>query len=150
MQCEIATWYDNWNSIGLANLVAKKVPLTYATRYNLAFASLLTSPDGYTLGLDQQFGSQVLAQIRQQAPAARICAGIGDAGIAETVADNLQHTNRSTANIVAYLKEQALDGMTIDAEGAGMSSVTALLSQLSPISEFQMQCKLPFASDLVL
>lgn len=57
MQFEIATWYDTWTGAGLANLVDKKVPLKYATRYNLAFGSFLASLNGYTLSLDAQFAS---------------------------------------------------------------------------------------------
>lgn len=73
-----------------------------------------------------------MAQIREQAPTVRIYAGAGDTGLAETVLDNAQNENRSTANIVAYLKQQGLDGIAIDAERGGMPGVAQLVRQLSP------------------
>ncbi|HEU4558026.1 MAG TPA: hypothetical protein VFS20_09260, partial [Longimicrobium sp.] len=102
MSFEIATWYDTWNSTGLENLVQKKVPLNYATRYNLAFAIFAQVSNGYTVDLNAQYASQVLSQIRTQAPGVLIYAGVGDTGLSETVADNSANNNRSTANIVAY------------------------------------------------
>src|SRR4051812_45533097 len=98
---QIATWYDTWNATGLSNLVNKIVPLNYATRYNLAFASLVASgSSGYTVQTTGQYADQVKTQIAAQAPSALIYVGLGSTGLADTVADNTQHKNRSTANIV--------------------------------------------------
>lgn len=132
MSFEIATWYDTWNSTGLQNLVQGKVPLNYATRYNLAFGEFVAVSNGYTVDLNAQYASDVLAQIRTQAPGVLIYAGVGDTGLSETVADNAQNNNRSTANIVTYLKQQGLDGICIDSEAEGMSDVPALVTQLGP------------------
>lgn len=132
MGFEIATWYDTWNATGLANLVQGKVPLNLATRYNLAFGEFVQVSNGYTVDLNAKFAGQVLAQIRKQAPGVLIYAGVGDTGLSATVQDNQQNNNRSTANIVAYLKQQGLKGITIDAEGAGMPDVAQLVSQLGP------------------
>jgi hypothetical protein len=133
MSFEIATWYDTWNSTGLENLVQKKVPLNYASRYNLAFGEfvLVSDTTGYTLALNAPYASQVLSQIRTQAPGVLIYAGVGDTGLSKTAKDNAQNNNRSTANIVAYLQQEGLNGITIDSEEDGMSSVTELVSQLS-------------------
>lgn len=132
MSFEIATWYDTWNSTGLQNLVQKKVPLDYASRYNLAFGEFVAAANGYTVDLNAAFASQVLAQIRAQAPAVLIYAGVGDTGLSATVADNRANNNRSTANIVAYLRQQGLNGITIDSESDGMGDVAELVSQLGP------------------
>jgi GH18 family chitinase len=132
MSFEIATWYDTWNSTGLDNLVQQKVPLNYAVRYNLAFGEFVAVANGYTVDLNAQFASQVLAQIRKQAPGVLIYAGVGDTGLSATVADNRENDNRSTTNIVAYLQQQGLDGITIDSESDGMSDVAELVSQLGP------------------
>jgi|GEM_PF-1311528 len=132
MSFEIATWYDTWNSTGLENLVQQKVPLDYATRYNLAFGEFVAVSNGYTVSLDARYASQVLAQIRTQAPGVLVYAGVGDAGLPATVADNREHDNRSTANIVASLQQQGLDGISIDSEGDGMGSVAELVTQLGP------------------
>ena len=132
MSFEIATWYDTWNSTGLENLVQQKVPLDYATRYNLAFGKFVEVSNGYTLDLDAQYASQVLAQIQTQAPGVLVYVGVGDTGLPATVADNTANGNRSTANIVAYLQQQGLNGITIDSEGDGMSSVAELVTQLGP------------------
>ncbi len=132
MSFEIATWYDTWNSTGLNNLVQGKVPLNYASRYNLAFGEFVLGSNGYTVDLNAQFAGQVLAQIRTQAPGVLIYAGVGDTGLSATVQDNLQNNNRATANIVAYLRQQGLDGITIDSEQDGMSYVPELVSQLGP------------------
>ena len=132
MSFEIATWYDTWNSTGLANLVAQTVPLQYASRYNLAFGEFVLGSNGYTVDLNAQYAAQVLAQIKAQAPGALIYAGVGDTGLADTVADNAANDNRSTANIVAYLQQQGLNGITIDSESDGMSSVADLVTQLGP------------------
>jgi hypothetical protein len=132
MNFEIATWYDTWNSTGLENLVQKKVPLTYANRYSLAFGEFVSGSSGYTVSLNAPFASQVLAQLQAQAPYTPIYAGVGDTGLSATVADNRQNNNRSTANIVAYLGQQRLGGITIDSESDGMGDVVELVSQLSP------------------
>ncbi|ROZ74391.1 glycosyl hydrolase family 18 protein [Ramlibacter sp. WS9] len=133
MAFEIATWYDTWNSTGLANLVQKKVPLDYATRYNLAFGIFQQGANGYTVDMNGQYASQVLAQLKAQAPGALVYAGVGDTGLVATVQDNQQNKNRSTANIVAYLQQQGLNGISIDSEQfESMSSVPNLVTQLGP------------------
>lgn len=132
MDFEIATWYDTWNAQGLANLQAGTVPLGYASRYNLAFGVFEPCANGYTLDLNGKYASQVMAQIRRQAPGVLIYAGAGDTGLVDTVKDNAAHHNRSTANIVAYLRDRRLDGIAIDAEGDGLSSVVQLVTQLGP------------------
>jgi hypothetical protein len=48
------------------------------------------------------------------------------------VADNRANNNRSTANTVAYLQQQGLNGLTIDSETDGMGDVAELVSQLGP------------------
>src|SRR5690349_9697610 len=67
MSFEIATWYDTWNGTGLENLAQGKVPLNYATRYNLAFSVFEQGANGYSLNLNGAFASQVLTLIRAQA-----------------------------------------------------------------------------------
>ncbi len=130
---EIATWYDTWNQLGLDNLANKTVPLDYATRYNLAFGQLSGSAAaGYTPEMTGQFADAVKGQILGQAPGVVIYAGLGDTGIAETVADNNQNQNRSTKNIVAWLQDNGYSGISIDAEGDGMSSVAEFVKQLGP------------------
>jgi len=130
---EIATWYDTWNQLGLDNLANKTVPLDYATRYNLAFGQLSSSAGtGYTVEMPGQFADEVKTQILTQAPGVVICAGLGDTGIAETVQDNNQNQNRSTKNIVAWLQDNGYSGISIDAEGDGMSSVAEFVKQLGP------------------
>jgi hypothetical protein len=130
---EIATWYDTWNQTGLNNLVNKTVPLNYAIRYNLAFGQLSADPaGGYTIEMTGQFADAVKEQILAQAPGAVIYAGLGDAGIAGTVHDNKQNKNRSTKNIVAWLQANGYSGVSIDAEGDGMSSVAEFVAQLGP------------------
>ena len=128
---EIATWYDTWNQTGLDNLVDKRVPLNYATRYNLAFGQL--SPDasgGYTVEMTGQFADDVKAQISTQAPDVVIYAGLGDPGIEDTVKDNNKNQNRSTKNMVAWLQANGYGGISIDAEGDGMPYVAELVTQL--------------------
>lgn len=130
---EIATWYDTWNQTGLNNLVDKKVPLTYATRYNLAFGQLSAAKTGgYTIDMTGQFADAVKEQILAQTTGVVIYAGLGDTGIAEAVLDNKNHHNRSTDNIVAWLKLKGYHGISIDAEGDGMSSVPEFVTQLGP------------------
>lgn len=130
---EIAAWYDTWNQTGLDNLVNKTVPLNYATRYNLAFGQLsVAEGGGYTIEMTGKFADQVKEQILSQAPGAVIYAGLGDTGISETVQDNNQNHNRSTENIVAWLKDNGYSGISIDAEGSGMSSVAEFVTQLGP------------------
>ena len=66
---QIATWYDTWNKTGLQNLVNLTVPLNYASRYNLAFASLVAADSaGYTIQMTGQYADQVKAQLATQAP----------------------------------------------------------------------------------
>ena len=133
MSFEISTWYDTWNSTGLDNLVQKLVPLNYAVRYNLAFGEFVSGPSGYTVTLDAQDAGQVQDQIQTQAPGVLIYAGVGDTGLSETVKDNRQNDNRSTANIVKYLQQQGLHGITIDSEDRDvMRDVAELVSQLGP------------------
>lgn len=128
---EIATWYDTWNQTGLNNLVNKTVPLNYATRYNLAFGQLsAAAAGGYTIEMTGQFADAVKGQILAQAPGVVIYAGLGDTGIAEAVRDNNQNQNRSTKNIIAWLQANGYSGISIDAEGDGMSSVAEFVTQL--------------------
>ena len=131
---EIATWYDTWNELGLKNLLNKKVPLNYATRYNLAFGILAGSPAarGYSPVMTGQYHDAVKKAILTQAPGVVVYAGLGDDGIAETVEDNNRSQNRSTKNIVAWLQINGYRGISIDAEGDGMSSVAELVTQLGP------------------
>jgi spore germination protein YaaH len=130
---EIATWYDTWNQTGLDNLVNKTVPLNYATRYNLAFGQLsVAEGGGYTIEMTGKFAEAVKEQILSQAPGAVIYAGLGDTGIIETVNDNNQNQNRSTENIVAWLKDNGYSGISIDAENDGMSSVAEFVTQIGP------------------
>lgn len=130
---ELVTWYDTWNQTGLDNLTSGKVPLYYATRYNLAFGSLVTVASG---GYSVQMGSlasQVLSQITQQAPGVKIYAGLGSTGIVDTVADNKKNNNRSTANIVSWLQGNGYTGISIDAEDLDvMKSVPEFITQLAP------------------
>ncbi|HTG36173.1 MAG TPA: hypothetical protein VLB76_24905 [Thermoanaerobaculia bacterium] len=134
MSFEIATWYDTWNRTGLDNLVQGKVPLHYASRYNLAFGVFEPGANGYYLNLNGAFAGQVLTQIRRQAPNVRIYAGTdpGGTGLSDTVADNRRFSNRSTENIFAYLRQQGLNGIAIDAEENGRGDVAELVSQLGP------------------
>jgi len=129
---ELATWYDTWNETGLNNLVNKIVPLNYATRYNLAFASLVAdSSGGYTIGGFGQYADQVKSQILVQAPTAVVYAGLGSTGIAEAVNDNEQNQNRSTTNIVAWLAANGYGGISIDAEDYSvMQVVPTFVTQL--------------------
>lgn len=129
---EIATWYDTWNATGLQNLANGSVPLNYATRYNLAFGQLSADPSGgYTVDMTGQCADQVKQQILARAPGVRIYAGLGSTGIAETVADNAQNDNRSTANIVAWLQANGYSGISIDAEDFGaMQLVPQFVTQL--------------------
>jgi hypothetical protein len=136
---EIATWYDTWNPLGLENLVNKKVPLNYATRYNLAFGRLVGSPAarGYSPDMPGQFHDAVKKQILTQAPGVAIFAGLDKTGMAETVEDNKQSQNRSTKNIVAWLQINGYRGISIDAEERGgdrpwMPYVAELATQLGP------------------
>ena len=132
MGFEISTWYDTWNSTGLDNLVQKLVPLDYADRYNLAFGEFVPASKGYTVTLNAPYAAQVQEQIQTQASGVLIYAGVGDTGLSATVQDNRQNDNRSTANIVDYLRQQAFHGITIDSEGDGMSDVAELVTQLGP------------------
>ena len=131
---QIATWYDTWNKTGLQNLVNLSVPLNYASRYNLAFASLVpVASGGYTIQMSGQYADQVKAQLATQAPGLLIYVGLGSTGIVETVADNQQNANRSTANIVGWLKANGYSGVSIDAEEfAAMSAVAEFVTQLGP------------------
>ncbi|MCU0436110.1 MAG: hypothetical protein MUC87_21820 [Bacteroidia bacterium] len=128
---ELVTWYDTWNQTGLDNLVNKKVPLYYATRYNLAFGSLVAvASGGYSVEMGS-LASQVLAQIAAQAPGVRIYAGLGSTGIVETVNDNNQNNNRSTNNIAAWLLSNGYSGISIDAEEFdAMQVVPEFITQL--------------------
>ena len=134
MSFEIATWYDTWNRTGLDNLVQGKVPLNYASRYNLAFSVFEKGGDGYYLTLNGAFAGEVLAEIRRRAPNVLIYAGTdpGGTGLSATVADNRQFNNRSTEHIVDYLLQKRLNGIAIDAEDSGRSDVAELVSQLGP------------------
>lgn len=130
---EIATWYDTWNQTGLNNLINKIVPLNYATRYNLAFGQLSpVASGGYSVEMTGQYADQVKQQIQAQAPGVLIYAGLGDTGISDAVADNNQNQNRSTNNIVAWLQANGYNGISIDAENVGMSSVAEFVTQLGP------------------
>lgn len=129
---EIVTWYDTWNQRGLDNLANKKIPLNYASRYNLAFAQLATNGAGYTVEMTGKFADAVKQQIQTQAPGVVIYAGLGDMGIAEAVNDNKQHQNRSTQNIISWLQGNGYGGISIDAEGEGMPYVAEFVTQLGP------------------
>lgn len=130
---EIATWYDTWNQLGLANLTNKLVPLNYATRYNLAFGQLVASATGaYTVDMTGAYADAVKQQIVSHAPGVTIYAGLGDTGIAEAVLDNQKNGNRSTASIINWLLANGYQGICIDAEGVGMSSVATFVTQLGP------------------
>ncbi len=130
---EIVAWYDTWNKTGLDNLVNKTIPLNYATRYNLAFGQLSpVAAGGYTVEMTGKYADEVKQQIKEQAPSAVIYAGLGDTGIADTVNDNQQNQNRSTDSIIAWLLKNGYSGISIDAEGDGMSSVAELVTQLGP------------------
>ncbi|MBS1910876.1 MAG: hypothetical protein JST22_02705 [Bacteroidetes bacterium] len=131
---ELVTWYDTWNQLGLQNLQNKIVPLNYATRYNLAFGQLSAATQGgYTVEMTGQYADDVKAQILSQAPGVVVYAGLGSTGIVETVRDNSQHQNRSTANIVGWLQTNGYSGISIDAEDLGvMQSVPDLVIQLGP------------------
>lgn len=133
MNFQISTWYDTWNLTGLQNLQNQLVPLGYAGRYNLAFGEFVaTGSNGYTVDLNAQYAGQVLAALQTQMPGGVIYAGVGDTGLSATVADNRANNNRSTANIVSYLQNQKLQGITIDSEGSGMGDVAELVTQLGP------------------
>ena len=130
---EIATWYDTWNQTGLDNLTSQLVPLNYATRYNLAFGQLVATVSGaYTVDMNGAYATAVKQQIVTQAPGVVVYAGLGDTGIAEATLDNQQHSNRSTASIVNWLLANGYQGICIDAEGTGMSSVATFVTQLGP------------------
>jgi len=129
---ELAAWYDTWNETGLDNLVNKIVPLNYASRYNLAFAGLVSDPKGgFTIGQFGQYADAVKSQILAQAPDAAIYVGLGSTGLIETVSDNNENQNRSTANLVAWLQANGYTGISIDAEDAlVMKSVPEFVTQL--------------------
>lgn len=130
---ELVTWYDTWNQTGLNNLVSKTVPLGYASRYNLAFGELSGSTaTGYSVTMTGQYADQVKAQLQAQAPGVVVYAGLGDTGIAETVGDNLHNQNRSTKNIVAWLRANGYGGISIDAEQEGMAFVAEFVTQIGP------------------
>jgi len=136
MSFEIVTWYDTWNATGLNNLVQKKVPLNYATRYNLAFGGLLPAANGYTLDMAAPYAAQVLNQIQTQAPGVLVYASIGPGGenLVATVTDNANNNNRSSANIVAYLQQQGMQGISIDVESFEvMKHVPQLVTQIGPL-----------------
>jgi hypothetical protein len=133
MNFQISTWYDTWNLTGLQNLQKQLVPLDYAGRYNLAFGEFVpTGSNGYTVDLNAKYAGEVLAALQTQMPGGVIYAGVGDTGLSATVADNRANNNRSTANIVSYLQNQKLQGITIDSEGEGMGDVAELVTQLGP------------------
>lgn len=131
---QIATWYDTWNQTGLDNLVNGIVPLDLATRYNLAFFSLVAETSGgYTVQSGGQYTDQVKDQIQSQAPGVVVYAGLGSTGIVETVADNAANGNRSTANIVTWLQANGYGGISIDAEEyPAMQAVPDFVAQLGP------------------
>jgi hypothetical protein len=131
----IVTWYDTWNLTGLQNLQNKLVPLNYASRYNLAFGQLspVASGTGYSIQMTGQYAADVNAQIRAQAPGVIIFAGLGNTGVADTVADNNQYQNRSTKNMVDWLNANQYNGISIDAEEPdGMAAVAEFVTQLGP------------------
>ena len=128
---QLATWYDTWNETGYNNLKSGNVPLQYASRYNLAFGELdVVSTGGYSVAMTAKYANDVKNEILNQAPNAKIYAGLGDTGIAETVADNQSYNNRSTINIVKWLTSNGYSGISIDAEGNGMPYVAELVNQL--------------------
>ncbi len=130
---QLATWYDTWNETGYNNLKSGNVPLQYATRYNLAFGELAAvSTGGYSVAMTAKYAEDVKNEIHNQAPEVSIYAGLGDTGIAETVSDNQNNNNRSTDNIVKWLTSNGYSGITIDAEGGGMSYVAEFVNQLGP------------------
>lgn len=131
---DLVTWYDTWNLTGLNNLVSRKVPLTYATRYNLAIGQLSAMAfGGYTIDMNARYADGVKAQILAQAPGVVVYAGLGNTGVAETVADNTQYQNRSTKNIVSWLQSHGYGGVSIDAEQQdGLAAVAEFVTQLGP------------------
>jgi Glycosyl hydrolases family 18 len=138
---ELATWYDTWNQLGLDNLANKTVPLNYATRYNLAFGGLSGSDvDGYTLEMTGPFTDAVKQQLLAQAPGVGVYASLGPGtytGIVDAVQDNNQNDNRSTKNIVTWLRDNGYSGISIDAENTAwpppyMPYVPEFVIQLGP------------------
>ena len=130
---QIATWYDTWNQQGLDNLTNKIVPLNYATRYNLAFGELVQiQSGGYSINMTGKYAAQVKQQLVSQAPGITVYAGLGDTGITDAVNDNNANNNRSTANIVSWLQQNGYQGISIDAESSGMTSVPEFVTQLGP------------------
>ncbi len=117
---ELVTWYDTWNEAGLQNLQNGRVPLGYATRYNLAFGHLAEQADGAYSVVMEAFAAQVKDLILQQAPTGvKIYASTRPpltSGIADAVDDNRWHDNRSTTAIVAWLKANGYGGLVIDEE----------------------------------
>ncbi|MFD2568528.1 hypothetical protein [Pseudotenacibaculum haliotis] len=134
---QIATWYDTWNATGLQNLVDKKVPLNYATRYNLAFGELAEiGTGGYSVHMTGKYADQVKSQILSQTNnGVEIYAGLGSTGIVDAVNDNKNNNNRSSVNIADWLSTNGYKGISIDAEDLTvMKQVPTLIEQLS--SEF--------------
>jgi hypothetical protein len=138
---EIATWYDTWNQLGLDNLTNKTVPLDYATRYNLAFGGLSGSDsEGYTVEMPGPFADAVKQQILTQASGVVVYASLGPGSypqIVDAVQDNDLYENRSTINIVAWLRDNGYSGISIDAEnrtwpGPYMPYVAQFVTQLGP------------------
>ena len=104
------------NGEGLKNLQNKKVPLYLATHYNLCFGQLSeVKSGGYNIAMGLN-AAQVKEQITTQAPGVKIYAGLNDGGIKSTVVHNRMHNNRSTINIVKWLKANGYGGISIDAE----------------------------------
>ena len=129
MSFELVTWYDTWNQTGYDNLAQGLVPVHLADRFNLAFAQLSPDADGYTIEFTGAYAAAVAEELKRQAPSALIYAGLGDTGLSAMVADNAANGNRSTANIVKYLVQNGLSGISIDAESDGMGSVVTFLQQ---------------------
>lgn len=137
---ELVTWYDTWNKAGLQNLRDRRVPLQYATRYNLAFGNLAKQADGAYGMVMGEFAEQVKDLILEQAPGAEIFASTrpDDSGIREVVEDNRYHNNRSTTAIVDWLKANGYRGLVIDEEDRGVMKdvfkrdVPHFIEQLGP------------------
>lgn len=137
---ELVTWYDTWNKVGFQNLRDRRVPLQYATRYNLAFGHLVKQADGAYSMVMGEFAAQIKELILEQAPGAAIFASTrpSKSGIRAAVEDNRLHNNRSTTAIVGWLKANGYRGLVIDEEDSDVMKdlfkrdVVHFIEQLGP------------------
>ncbi len=129
---ELATWYDTWNPLGLENLVNQKVPLTYASRYNLAFGQLSPAPGGgYTVEMTGQYAEavkdQILAHEIGLGPSSRVLVinteegvrwfGIDDDGVVIASPAAFRPYDRSEGVALAPLPDGALVLATTERDG---------------------------------